>query len=137
MLKRIAIASTVLMLVVSGAAFAAAQTGTKVTLHSTSLGKRLATSTGRTLYLFTEDTRSTSACTGSCLMTWPPLFTSGTPVAGTGVKQSLLGSVKRGTKRQVTYNGHRLYRYSDDSGAGQTNGEYGHWFTVKATGVKG
>src|SRR3954470_21310933 len=128
MFKRIAIASIVLTLVASGAAFAAGlTTGTKVTLHQTSLGKRLATSTGRTLYLFTRDTKSKSACTGSCLVIWPPLLTKGKPVAGRGVKQSLLGTVKRGTKLQVTYNGHRLYRYASDSGAGQTSGEYGDW----------
>ena len=139
MLKRIATASIVLTLVVSGAAFAAAQTGAKVTLHQTSLGKRLATSTGRTLYLLTRDTSSTSACTGSCASTWPPLLTGSKPVAGMGVKQSLLGTKKRGTKLQVTYNGHRLYRYAGDSAAGQTNGEGsgGVWFTVKATGGKG
>ena len=134
MLKRIATASIVLTFVVAGAAFAAAQTGTKVTLHNTSLGKRLATSTGRTLYLLT-----TGTCTGGCASTWPPLITSGKPVAGMGVKQSLLGTAKRGTKLQVTYNHHRLYRYVGDSAAGQANGEGsgGVWFTVKAAGGKG
>jgi predicted lipoprotein with Yx(FWY)xxD motif len=135
MLKRIATASIVLTLVVSGAAFAATQaTGTKVTLHNTSIGKRLATSTGRTLYYLTSGT-----CTGSCAMTWPPLMTKGKPVAGTGVKQSLLGTAKRGTKLQVKYNGHRLHRYTGDSAAGQANGEGsgGVWFTVKASGAKG
>ena len=135
MLKRIAIASIVLTFVASGAAFAATlSTGTKVTLHQTSLGKRLATSTGRTLYLLTAGT-----CTGGCAQTWPPLLTRGKPVAGMGVKQSLLGTAKRGTKLQVTYNHHRLYRYTGDSAAGQANGEGsgGVWFTVKATGGKG
>src|SRR5437773_10583443 len=111
MLKRIATASIVLMLVASAAAFAATQTtGTKVTLHTTSLGKRIATSTGRTLYFLTSGT-----CPGSCAQTWPPLLTKGKPVAGRGVKQSLLGTAKRGTKLQVTYNHHRLYRYAGDS----------------------
>ena len=76
MLKRTAIVSIVLTLGVSGAAIAAtALTGTKVTLHATRLGKVLATSTGRTLYLYTPDGRNKSRCTGSCAAAWPPLLT--------------------------------------------------------------
>ena len=139
MLKRIATASIVLTLVVCGAAFAAAQsTGTKVTLHSTSLGKVLATSTGRTLYLDTSDGKNKSNCTGACATAWPPLMTKGKPVAGAGVKKSLLGSFKRGTKFQVSYNGHPLYRYSGDTAAGQTTGEgLGTFYVVTAAGKKG
>ncbi|MDX6482121.1 MAG: hypothetical protein QOG85_2631 [Gaiellaceae bacterium] len=143
MLKRIAIASTVLALVVSGAAFAAGlATGTKVTLHSTGLGgKRIATSTGRILYLYTPDNAShKSTCTGSCAQTWPPLITNGKPIAGMGVKQSLLSTTKRANgKLQVRYNGHPLYKYVGDSGAGQTNGEGSGsvWYTVTAAGRKG
>jgi predicted lipoprotein with Yx(FWY)xxD motif len=139
MLKRIAIVSIVLTLVASGAAFAAAlTTGTKVTLHSTNLGKRLATSTGRTLYLSIADTRNHSNCTGSCATLWPPLLTQGTPVAGAGVNKALLRTFKRGTKLQVSYNGHPLYRWSGDSAAGQATGEgINGFFTVKASGAKG
>jgi len=134
MLKRIATASIVLMLIASGAAFAAGlTTGTKVTLHNTSLGKRIATSTGRTLYLL-----ASGSCTGGCLQSWPPLTTKGKPVAGMGVKQSLLGTAKLGAKLQVTYNKHRLYRYTGDTAAGQANGEgLAHFYTVKASGRKG
>jgi predicted lipoprotein with Yx(FWY)xxD motif len=139
MRKRIITVSIVLALVVSGAAFAATlSTGTKVTLHSTSRGKVLATSTGRTLYLDTLDGRNKSNCTGSCASIWPPLMTRGKPVAGAGVKQSLLGTAKRGTKLQVTYNGHPLYTFASDPKAGQANGEgLEGFFVVKASGGKG
>ena len=132
MLKRIATASIVLALVGTGAAFAATHsTGTKVTLHSTSHGKVLATSTGRTLYLSIADTRSHSNCTGSCASIWPPLMTAGKPVAGMGVKQSLLGTTRRSNgKLQVTYNRHPLYRFTSDTKAGQTTGEGVNGFYV-------
>ena len=140
MLKRIAAASIVLTLVASGRALAAALTGTKVTLHSTSShGKVLATSTGRPLYLYTPDGRNKSTCTGGCNATWQPLLTRGKPVAGMGVKRSLLGTATRPNgKLQVTYNGYPLYRYGGDSAAGQTNGEgsSGVWFLVSALGRK-
>ena len=50
---------------------------------------------GRTLYLFEKDGRRHSACTGACATYWPPLLTSARPVAGTGVKQRLLGTIRR------------------------------------------
>src|SRR5262249_57164260 len=41
----------------------------------------LTNSQGRTLYYRTTDTPSASTCTGGCASTWPPLLTSGSPVA--------------------------------------------------------
>jgi predicted lipoprotein with Yx(FWY)xxD motif len=139
MLKRITIASIVLTFVVSGAAFAALRAkDTVVDLHKTSLGKVLATSKGRTLYLYTPDGKNKSTCTGSCSAYWPPLLTKGKPVAGVGVKKSLLGTAKRGSKLQVTYAGHPLYTYVGDSAAGQATGEGSDntWYVVTAAGKK-
>ena len=139
MMKRIATASIVVTLLASGAAFAATRSmGTTVTLHKTSLGKVLATSKGRTLYLYTPDGKNKSVCTGSCASTWPPLMTKGKPVAGMGVNKKLLGTAPRGKKLQVTYHGHPLYTYTGDSKAGDANGEDidGIWFVVTAAGKK-
>lgn len=101
------------------------------------LGTILVTSSGYTLYRFTLDTAKTLACTGSCTQAWPPLVlpkgvTHAT--AGSGVKQALLGTRKRGTALQVTYKGLPLYRYAADTSPGQVNGEGvgGTWFVVKA-----
>jgi predicted lipoprotein with Yx(FWY)xxD motif len=137
MRKRIFIASIVLTLVAAGAAFAAARSGTKVTLHATPLGKVLAASTGRTLYLYTPDSKNHSVCYGSCAQLWPPLLTTAKPIAGLGVRRLLLGTTRRNNgKLQVTYNGHPLYRYVGDSAAGQANGENygGIWFVLTAAG---
>jgi predicted lipoprotein with Yx(FWY)xxD motif len=59
-----------------------------------------------------------------------------------GVKASLLGTIKRGDgTTQVTYNHHPLYYYSGDSGPGQQNGQglnaFGaKWFVVGPAGSK-
>ena len=115
---------------------------TTVKLGHSKLGKYLVSSSGRALYLFLKDTGKTSKCTGACANAWPPLTTGAAPKAGAGVKQSLLGTTTRsdGTK-QVTYNGHPLYRYDDDKGPGQHHGqglkEFGaKWYVVKANGNK-
>jgi predicted lipoprotein with Yx(FWY)xxD motif len=57
-----------------------------------------------------------NGCFSFCAQTWPPLLTTGTPQAGTGVNQSWVGTITRpdGTK-QVTYKGRPLYLFSDDA----------------------
>jgi predicted lipoprotein with Yx(FWY)xxD motif len=112
----------------------------RVTLHKTKVGSVLATSSGRTLYLFMADKHGRSACYGKCASFWPPLMKKGALRAGAGVKTKLLGTTKRknGT-RQVTYKGHPLYLFKLDKGAGQTAGQGqnffgGKWFVVSASG---
>jgi len=102
-------------------------------------GQALVDSEGRSLYLFTNDTQDSgaSSCAGECLVNWPPLLTDGDPVAGEGVDETMLGTItlEDGTT-QVTYNGWPLYYYSDDTAAGDTNGQAvgGVWFLVSPTG---
>lgn len=107
--------------------------GTETTGYGTVLE-----SNGKTLYLLTADTPTSSKCTDSgCTAVWPPL--TGTATAGSGVKASMLGhlSLPDGTQ-QVTYGGHPLYFYVGDGGAGQTNGQGitsfgGTWYVVSAS----
>jgi predicted lipoprotein with Yx(FWY)xxD motif len=119
---------------------AAAKTSATVNIGSTSLGKVLVDSQGRTLYLFKADSGTKSMCNGACATDWPPLTAKGKPSAGGGAKASLLGTSKRsdGTM-QVTYNGHPVYRFFGDHKAGDTNGQGqnffgGLWYAVSASG---
>ena len=111
-----------------------------VKVAKSGLGKILVDSQGRTLYLFKKDSGTTSACTGACATAWPPLRTTGKPIAGSGTNASLVGTATRadGTT-QVTYNGHPLYLFVKDTKPGDTNGEGktafgGSWFAVSAAG---
>jgi predicted lipoprotein with Yx(FWY)xxD motif len=147
MLNRKAVLAAVaaLALAAAGVATAAAVTHSQsssgtITLHSTKLGKVLATRAGMTLYLFKVDKNGKSACYGKCATYWPPLMKTGKLTAGTGLKASLLGTTKRknGT-RQVTYAGHPLYRFKLDKRAGQVAGQGqnffgGKWYALSAAG---
>ena len=116
--------------------------GVKVAVAGTGLGRVLVDGRGRTLYLFGKDKNGRSACSGKCAGFWPPLITSGKPVATAGAKSSLLGTTKRADGRlQVTYNHHPLYTFVKDIRKGQTNGEeldvFGaEWYAVSAAGAK-
>jgi predicted lipoprotein with Yx(FWY)xxD motif len=124
----------------SGSSAASNATAGRVTLHTTKVGKVLATSSGRTLYLFLADKHGRSACYGKCANFWPPLMKKGKVSAATGVKAKLLATTKRknGTL-QVTYKGHPLYLFKLDHSAGQIAGQGqnffgGKWFVLSAAG---
>jgi predicted lipoprotein with Yx(FWY)xxD motif len=87
-------------------------------------GSALVNGEGMALYAFSLDTGGTSACTDDCAAEWPPLASQGAPVAGEGVDATLLGTITRddGTM-QVTYNGHPLYTFVDDTAPGDANGQ--------------
>jgi predicted lipoprotein with Yx(FWY)xxD motif len=123
-------------------AVARAASAAKVQLRRTSLGKILVNASGFTLYRFTIDPRNKDRCVtiSGCTQTWPPLTTSGRPIAGAGVKSSLLSTIKLPNGRQqVTYAGHPLYSYQPARERGET--EYvgaiqfgGTWDAVNAAG---
>src|SRR3954451_787009 len=118
----------------------AAPAGAKLRIANSALGRILVDSKGITLYDFPPDKRSASVCYGACAALWPPLLTTGKPVAGPGVKQALLGTTKRKDgKLEVTYNGHPLYYFVSDRKPGQTTGQgldqFGApWWVLSAAG---
>lgn|SRR5581483_10132347 len=87
---------------------------------------------GKAVYLWLGDSSTTSNCSSACASAWPPVLTTGAPVAGSGAMAADLGTTKRsdGTT-QVTYKGHPLYYYAGDSASGQTNGQGNNGFGAK------
>jgi predicted lipoprotein with Yx(FWY)xxD motif len=147
-MRRTALATaTVLALATSSASSIAASHatartasgGSTVMLANTTLGKILVSRSGATLYLFARDHRKDS-CLGisGCAAVWPPFTTKGKPVAGAGVKASLLGTITiAGGSKQVTYAGHPLYTYAAaPKGVGYVgvNLNGGVWDAVSAAG---
>jgi predicted lipoprotein with Yx(FWY)xxD motif len=111
-----------------------------IALRTTPLGRILVDGNGMTIYLFEQDTSTSSACNGSCAQFWPPVKTEGKPKAGAGVDAAALGTTKRtdGTT-EVTYHGHPLYLYAGDKHPGDTTGQginaFGAlWYVVSPAG---
>jgi predicted lipoprotein with Yx(FWY)xxD motif len=108
------------------------------TANSGQFGTILVDATGKSLYTFDRDTSPTSACTGNCAVTWPPLLlpagASGTSVPATGVTGKLAVSPRPDGGSQITLNDKPLYRYSGDANAGDVNGDGvgGIWHIAKA-----
>ena len=87
-------------------------------------GSALVNGDGMPLYVFSLDTGGTSACKDDCAAEWVPLASQGTPAAGDGVDATMLATITRddGTM-QVTYNGHPLYTFVDDTAPGDAKGQ--------------
>jgi predicted lipoprotein with Yx(FWY)xxD motif len=105
------------------------------------LGQILVDEEGKTVYLFLRDTGTASTCYTDCAKFWPPVVTTGAPVAGSGAQASLLGTTKRtdGTT-EVTYAGHPLYYFLNDKKAGDTagqgvNGFGALWWAISPAGA--
>ena len=87
----------------------------------------------KTLYYFTADSATQSACSSSCAQMWPPLLFAGSGAPGSSTALAGKLSVQSDANgSQVEYNGHPLYTFSGDTAPGQTNGEglFGKWFVA-------
>jgi predicted lipoprotein with Yx(FWY)xxD motif len=134
--------SVALVLAVPGGTAGATGTHAKTVKISTAkisgVGTVLTTSSGLTLYRFTEDKPGTSTCSGACAKIWPPLLASkGAHLSGPhGVKGLSLMSVGNG-HYQVAFHKLPLYRFEGDTKKGQAKGQNvgGVWFAALRSGI--
>ncbi len=146
--RRVILVAVAALLVITGLAIASTRPtviNAEKVQYGPDTGVVLVDSHGHPLYVFTKDTNSASKCTGNCTLTFRPLPTSGKEAAkkGSGVNSKLFGTIKRGSKLQVTYNHHPVYvGTSDPSGyASEQNCKKfgGRWYVINTKGnpVKG
>ena len=118
---------------------AEAVTGTTITTASSEFGEILFDGNQQAIYLFDKEASSTPECYDDCAVAWPPVLTTGAPVASGGIDAALLGTtVRTDGPAQVTYGGHPLYFYVDE-GPGEVKchnvaGFGGLWLVVTPTG---
>jgi predicted lipoprotein with Yx(FWY)xxD motif len=100
----------------------------------------VADSAGAALYALEGD-KDGSGCIGDCTRTWPPMLVEGaTPSDSAGLQAGMVGVVQRADgSMQVAYNGHPLYRYGGDAGAGTAGhgvgDKWGHWSLLSPQGA--
>jgi predicted lipoprotein with Yx(FWY)xxD motif len=140
----VAIALTAIAFVTASATARASAHAAKarpaVKIANTLVGPLLVNHSGRTIYMFTRDRRRKDRCRKikGCERDWPAVTTTGKPVAGKGVKKSLLGTIPyKGKLRELTYKGYPLHTYRFDTGPGSVinigNRQYGGgWYALTA-----
>lgn len=113
-----------------------------------SSGSVLVDRNGKALYSPVQESSGTIKCTQSCTAVWPPLTVSGGKnVAKTAPGASgTVGTTQRpGGGTQVTFNGHPLYTFANDTSPGTVTGNGAHdsfggthftWHVVHAGGGK-
>jgi predicted lipoprotein with Yx(FWY)xxD motif len=116
-------------------------TALTLTLQKSPAGPILATGGGNTLYDFTPDTPTRSACLNDgCVLQWPPLLRSRPIRVGRGVDPSLVSTLTRPDGAvQIAYDGHPLYTYALDVAPGLVMGQGidqngGLWYVIDAQG---
>ncbi|HUA77822.1 MAG TPA: hypothetical protein VMA86_09125 [Acetobacteraceae bacterium] len=139
--KATAAASLSLALLLAATTAALADQEKLVTHASSSYGTYLSDDDGHAVYMFTADRKDMSSCQDACAKAWPPMMTSGAPLAGPGVNAALLGTISRDGGMQVTYAGMPLYYFVGDRAAGTTAGQGiehfgGKWYLVAPAGQK-
>jgi len=92
---------------------------------------------GYTLYWFSPDNPTMSACDASCTRTWPVV--TAPAVSGAGVTGTLGAIARPDGSLQATYDGHPLYTATADKRPGQAKGNGvwdsgGQWHEVVVSG---
>ena len=124
-----------------GGGSVASAAGTRITVSSSEFGPMVWGPKRQAIYVFQRDGFKRTRCYDDCARAWPPVLTTGSPVAGKGARKSLLGTIRRRDgRRQVTYRGRPLYYYAHES-AGEVrchnvdlNG--GLWWVIGADGKR-
>jgi len=123
----------------SAAASSTASAAVDLKTASSSAGSIVVDAKGMSLYFFTKDTKDsgTSACTGSCLVQWPPLTTASGSPAAEGVTGKLGTISTPDGKKQVTLNGMPLYYFAKDAKPGDILGQGvgGVWYLSDPSGA--
>jgi predicted lipoprotein with Yx(FWY)xxD motif len=149
--QRVALVLTAVSLLLTAPALATVSATARVQQHvakpsvriaETAVGPLLVDRSGYTVYMFVRDKRRKDECRKikNCEKDWPALTTTSKPVAGPGVKKSLLGSIPyKGKLREVTYKGHPLHTYRFDASKRSVinigNRQFGGaWYALNAKG---
>lgn len=109
--------------------------GTKpaIVLKTDNLGKVLTTPARYGIYYWSVEKKAGGKirCTGRCAVVWPPVYVKGTVQKHVKGVAATFGTIKRGTKRQLTINGLPAYTYHHDPAGVVLCDNVDGWFAVR------
>jgi predicted lipoprotein with Yx(FWY)xxD motif len=106
------------------------------TLKTPAGGTVVTDGTGYTLYWFSRDTPTSSACDDTCIPEWPPVTGAPKVAAGSTLPGQLGTFIRSDGVVQATYDGHPLYTFAGDFDPGDVGGNGvfqfgGSWYAVR------
>jgi predicted lipoprotein with Yx(FWY)xxD motif len=105
-----------------------------IVMNTPNLGKVIATHAKLGIYYWNVEKRAGGKirCTGSCAVAWPPVYVRGTVAKHVAGVTATFGTVKRGSRRQLTVNGLPAYTYYHDKAGIVLCDNVDGWFAVRA-----
>ncbi|HJU48517.1 MAG TPA: hypothetical protein VJ689_10300 [Gaiellaceae bacterium] len=104
-----------------------------IEMSTDNLGKVIATPGRLGIYYWNVEkkARGKIRCTGQCAKVWPPVYVKGTVAKHVKGVMATFGTIKRGTRRQLTINGLPAYTYHDDKPGVVLCDNVDGWFAVR------
>jgi predicted lipoprotein with Yx(FWY)xxD motif len=109
--------------------------GTKpaIVIKTGNLGRVLATPSRFGIYYWSVEKKAGGKirCTGACAVAWPPVYVTGMVHKHVKGVMATFGTIKRGTKHQLTINGLPAYIYHHDPAGVVNCNNVDGWFAVR------
>jgi predicted lipoprotein with Yx(FWY)xxD motif len=131
------VAAVLAPMVASASALTGPQTvsGAKpaIVIKTSNLGKVLTTPARYGIYFWSVEKKAGGKirCTGQCATAWPPVFVNGRVQKHVTGVRATFGTIRRGTKRQLTINGLPAYTYHHDPAGVVLCDNVDGWFAVR------
>jgi len=104
-----------------------------IEMKTSNLGKVIATPGKHGLYYWNVEKKAGGKikCTGQCAVAWPPVYVTGTVQKHIKGVMATFGTIRRGSKRQLTVNGLPAYTYHNDPKGVVLCDNVDGWFAVR------
>jgi predicted lipoprotein with Yx(FWY)xxD motif len=121
----------------AGPAAPVAPTTPAIETTAKGLGKVIATPAKLGIYYWDVEKKAGGKirCTGKCAVEWPPVYVKGTVAKHVKGVMATFGTIKRGSKRQLTVNGLPAYTYQHDTANVVLCDNVDGWFVVRPRGA--
>jgi len=111
-------------------------TGSKpaIEMKATKIGKVIATPGKIAVYYWDTEKKAGGKirCTGACAAQWPPIYVKGMVTKHPAGVMATFGTIKRGSKMQLTVNGLPAYTYHEDTAGIVLCDNVDGWHAVRA-----